>query len=130
MSDIEEIMKMLDCNNNLLIQEEGVRKGKDIKTLKAFFQPQDESYNKNVWENCAKIIYSKSDKEISFYLKEMFEWLQDINWPGAKIIAKRLTEYKDKEWLEFVRRKSLIVSKALKDSMWEEYLKQYDKYID
>ena len=32
----------------------------------------------------------KSDEELKPYLYLLFEWLQDLNWPGAYVIFERL----------------------------------------
>ena len=50
----------------------------------------DPQYNKNVWDNCAKIVSVKTDEELKPYMISLFEWLQDMNWPGAEIIYDRL----------------------------------------
>lgn len=45
---------------------------------------------KDCWANCVKVICARSDKEIIEVALEMFEWLQDLNWPGAMDIVSRL----------------------------------------
>ena len=51
------------------------------------FQPIE---SKSIWENCAKVLISKEDQELNLYLISMFQWLQDMNWPGAELIYERL----------------------------------------
>ena len=55
--------------------------------MSVLFQPKE---NKGVWENCAKIIVSHSDKELERYLPLALKWFQDANWPGYVIIRDRL----------------------------------------
>lgn len=130
MLSIDEIMQMLDCNNEKRIQQKGLKIAQNVKCLRAFMQPLDKKYNKNVWENCAMVIYNRTDDEISSYLENMFEWLQDINWPGAKIIAGRLSIYKDKEWLNFIKDKCLVKAKSINDKSWIKYINTYEDYIE
>ena len=89
--NINDIFNMLDnryiANNNLTIQQKGIEEGKKIKNMSVLFQPKE---NKGVWENCAKIIVSHSDKELERYLPLALKWFQDANWPGYVIIRDRL----------------------------------------
>ncbi len=99
MKNIDEIIGMLDSNNQKEVQEEGIMIAMKVKTLKVFFFP---SYPNNppyysckcLWENSAKVIANKSDEELEPYLPDMFEWLVDVNWPGAWTIFERLKNYK------------------------------------
>lgn len=67
--DINQIFNMIDdryiANNDLKTQEHGIEEGKKVKNMSVFFQPKE---NKGVWENCAKIIASHTDKELEQYL--------------------------------------------------------------
>lgn len=85
--DINELFEMLKWNQDEKIQEVGRQLAKNIKYFSILFQPIED---KSVWENCAIIISEKTDEELGLYLYEMFDWLQDINWPGADRILKRL----------------------------------------
>lgn len=51
-------------------------------------------------ELCKDFI-KKSDEELEPYLISLFEWVQDMNWPGATLIFNRLLMYKDKESFDF-----------------------------
>lgn len=85
-----EILQMLDCRNELEIQNKGIELAANFNDISVFILPMHPLYNKNVWENCAKIIEKKSDQELAPYIIRLFEWLQDLNWPGAFIIIERL----------------------------------------
>ncbi len=93
MLDINEIMRCLDWNSSKSKQAEGIEMAKEVKCLSAFFQPLDLEFNKNVWDNCAKVLSERPDCELKPYLSRMFEWIKDLNWPGALCIMERLRFY-------------------------------------
>lgn len=84
--DINDILKMLDWNNDVEIQEEGRLQASQVNCLNIFMQPMDEQYNKNIWENCAIIISEKKDCLLTPYLLDLLDWLQDLNWPGSLVM--------------------------------------------
>ena len=45
---------------------------------------------KEIWEGCAKVISCVEYAKSSQYFSNLFEWLQDINWPGALYIRNYL----------------------------------------
>ena len=92
--DIDIIMEMLDWNQPIDIQEKGIELGSLIQSINVFVQPKNQNLNKNVWENCAKILSRKDDKTLRPYLTDCFEWISDMNWPGSEIIYKRLKKYR------------------------------------
>ena len=91
-TDMEKLklLQMLDSSNDLDIQLKGIIIASSLKDLNPFIQPMEPQCNKNVWENCAKIVAHKTDAELSPYLYKLLEWIQDLNWPGAFIIIERL----------------------------------------
>lgn len=95
MVNIDYIMSLIDWNNCEQEQEEGIRLAQSVNCINVFLRPHDRIYNKNVWDNCAKILSGRSDEELEAYLIELFEWLQDLNWPGAFCIRDRLQKYSD-----------------------------------
>ncbi|WP_312114415.1 DUF5071 domain-containing protein [Brevibacillus reuszeri] len=76
--------------------------------------PKDKHDLDSVWR-----LEQHSAAEISEILPELFEWLQDINWPVANELTKVLPKYGD----------SLIphIEKALRsgDPQWQFSLLQY-----
>ena len=70
--------------------EIGINEAKKYKYIYPFIQPVVPGYSKPVWEPCAKVVVSKSDEELEPYLYLLFEWLEDMNWPGAYTIFDRL----------------------------------------
>ena len=83
MVNIDYIMDLLDWNNSIEKQEQGIALAKDVKCINVFLQPGCYKYGKNVWDNCAKILSARSNEELSPYMIELMEWLQDMPWPGA-----------------------------------------------
>lgn len=82
-----ELFEMLNWNNSIEMQEKGIREAEKVKYISIFFQPKE---SKALWENCAKVIVQKSDDELSPFVMDMLIWLQDMNWPGAELIYKRI----------------------------------------
>lgn len=108
----------------------GIDEAKKIKNLFPFIQPiivpTDKS--KSVWEPCSKVISLKTDEELEPFLYLLFEWLQDMNWPGAFIIFDRLAKIPYsmlKPSLEF----SIEEAKRKKDEMWSLALEDFKKKV-
>lgn len=116
--NIDEIMDMLDWNNPVEVQEKGIELGSKIRCINVFLQPGHAGHVKNVWDNCAKILYQKSDEELRPYLCEMLEWLEDSNWPGYFTILDRLMKYKDIESLSFDLQEIVKIAKGVNNNMW------------
>ena len=109
---------MLDWNNDLEIQKEGLLQAEHIKCLSVFVQPMDEQFNKNIWENCAMILSGKEDVLLTPYLFKLLDWLQDLNWPGSMKILERLKKYRDYERLSMAIKNRIVVANALEDEVW------------
>lgn len=118
MYDIDEIMDMLDWNNSPEVQKKGIELAKNIRSINVFLQPGDKTHNKNVWDNCAKILANRTDEELSPYLSALMAWLEDLNWLGALCILKRLNEYQDNESLNFSLKESVYIATATKNVLW------------
>lgn len=56
----------------------------DVKLL---IQPQDLNLQ---WDKCAIIITKMGYQVVKPFLIDLFEWLQDMNWPGALTIRSFL----------------------------------------
>lgn len=85
--DTNKLYKMLSWNSTKEIQNKGIEEAKKVKDISIFIQPEGD---KSIWENCAKVIASKKNEELRQYLKELFDWISDLNWPGALIILEKL----------------------------------------
>ena len=92
-TSIDSIMDMLDCHNSPEIQAQGRELAAKIKSINVFLRPMNPDHGQNVWENCALILSERSDNEIKPYLQELFQWLEDMDWPGAYCISDRLKRY-------------------------------------
>lgn len=82
-------IEKLSWSNTIDKQEKAVSElanSRDID-LKELIMPFGK---KDCQANYAKVICARSDKEIIEVALEMFEWLQDLNWPGAMDIVSRL----------------------------------------
>ena len=122
MTNIAEIMDMLDWHMPPEVQARGRDMAKKLETITPFIQPLTPKYNKNVWENCAVIVAEGSDEKLKPHLVELLEWLQDMNWPGAFCILERLQRYTDNNSIR--RAIDLCVEKAkgCNDEIWESNL--------
>ena len=96
-----------------------------MKHLSVFLQPIE---SKSVWENCAKVLISKSDEELALYLVSMFMWLRDMNWPGAYLIYDRL-KIMPKEFTDMAYKISLSTAVETGDTMWEYALRDFENDI-
>ena len=139
--DIDTLFVMLDEEQPTEVQEAALREARKIKSLSVFMQPIEYKWS---WENCAKVICEKTDKELDTYICEMLKWLRDLNWPGAFLIMERLEKMdpqlllnaaiyavkqalllKDNEWLGWMS--YLLKNKKFYDALSEE--KKYQKIL-
>ena len=123
MIDIDYIMDLMDWNRSENDQAKGLELAKNVQNFNVFLQPCNEKYNKNVWDNCAKVLSQKTDKELMPYLENLLEWLQDLNWPGALIILDRLNHYRDSVAFDPPYNECMKRAVLLEDEIWEENLK-------
>lgn len=122
MVNIDYIMGLIDWNKNSAEQMKGIQMAKDVENIKVFLQPCNKNYNKNVWDNCAKILSERTDEELSPYLIELLEWLRDLNWPGAFCILDRLQQYADDALYNRAFNICIKYARALDDDVWESNL--------
>ena len=59
--DIDTLYEMLDERKPIEVQEDAIREARKIKSLSVFMQPVEYKWS---WENCAKVICEKTDKEL------------------------------------------------------------------
>ena len=123
MVNIDYIMDLLDWNNSMEKQEQGIEMAKDVKCINVFLQPGSRYYGKNVWDNCAKILSARSNEELSPYMIELMEWLQDMNWPGAFCIFDRLKGMVNEQLFQYSYTICLKCARALDDETWESNLR-------
>ena len=121
MADVFEIMDMLDWQNTSKEQCKGIELASQLDTISVFIQPVTPRHNKNVWENCAKILSSKSDECLDGHIGRLFEWLQDMNWPGADIIYQRLLSV-SMNYIDIPFKESLERACKSGDTVWKDVL--------
>lgn len=109
---------MLDWNNEKSVQLEGIEFGVNMNNVDAFIQPLTELYSKNIWDNCAEILSRKTDDELKDYLQDLFEWIQDLNWPGAFTILERINTFKDRELVHRIKDKCKHIATENDDNVW------------
>ena len=127
MVNIDYIMDLLDWNNSIERQEQGIEMAKDVKCINVFLQPGSRYYGKNVWDNCAKILSARSNEELSPYMIELMEWLQDMNWPGAFCIFDRLKGMVNEQLFQYSYTICLKCAQALDDETWESNLRMLNE---
>ena len=80
----DEYIKLLYSNLPVKTQE------KNIKMLANNFKYNNRMFlqkgEKGAWENEAKVLYYRGYPKIIDVLPGLFEWLQDINWPGSNVV--------------------------------------------
>ena len=102
----------------------------EAKKKNPFIQPiiVPPEKSKSVWESCAKVISLKTDEELEPFLYLLFEWLQDMNWPGAYIIFDRLSEI-PYSTLELSLNFSIEQAKRGNDELWSLALEDFKKKV-
>ena len=116
---IDKIFEYLSWDSNNEIQKRGIELASNINNLSVLIMPIE---NKSIWENCAKVLISKSDEELELYFFDLFEWLKDMNWPGAYLIYDRLICVSTEKFLPAYQY-SLSAAKQMEDRIWEMVLK-------
>ncbi len=118
MKNIDEIMEMLDWNNSVEVQKEGINRAAQIEDISIFLQPIDARYNKNVWDNCAFILSLKDDEQLEPYAMEVLSWTKDLNWPGALEIIERLKKVSQSHVFLAALEKSVEEAKKAQELAW------------
>ena len=128
--DIDKIMDMIDCNNSIEIQEKGIELAKNVKCINVFILPEHLECSKNVWENCAKILAGRTDKELVPYLTDILLWIEDMNWPGAMIILERMKKFSDVGKLSIAIQETISILDASNRENREIWLMTLSELLD
>lgn len=126
MINIDYIMDLIDWNNSVEMQKEGIVLARNVRCINVFLQPGHTGHGKNVWDNCAKILSERSDDELKPYLYNLFKWLTDMNWPGAEDIYNRLKNYNRDEIYDFVLNECINEALALNEPIWLKVLQEFN----
>lgn len=79
---------------------------------------------KEAWENLAKVLLYRGYPMIADVVPEMFEWLQDMNWPGAKEISYALSLL-PKDILIKELESATLLAKKDNDIGWLYWLREF-----
>ncbi len=107
----------------------GIKEAIEYKYLYPFFQPVIPEKSKCIWEPCARVVALKSDAELKPYLYLLFEWLKDMNWPGAYVIFDRLSRMPF-SLLENELNHCKLRAEKENDELWLKALEDFDKQIN
>lgn len=130
MVDIDYIYDLLDWNNDKNTQEKGLELARKVKNIDVFLQPDsiDKGYGMNIWDNCAIILAEKTDEELMPYLSGVFEWLQDLTWPGAWCILECLNQFEKNDMYYRYFEDCVKHAKVLNDDNWLRNLYKIERY--
>ena len=81
---------------------------------------------KTLWENCARVIVAKDDAQLAPYLVRLFQWLQDMNWPGAEPVYTRLLKIPLSILLPSYKL-SVKMASDTNDLVWRAVLTDFEK---
>ncbi|TFG94215.1 MAG: DUF5071 domain-containing protein [Calditrichales bacterium] len=73
--------------------------------------------SKDLWENAAALLIKFDFTKIENYIPQLLDWLQDLNWPGAKIIFTYLLSI-DKGKIFSHIEKSIRIAADTEDDLW------------
>lgn len=122
--NIDDIFGYLSWNNDPEVQSTGIEMAKKVKFLSVLIMPIED---KSVWENCAKVLASKSDDELDRYFIKLFEWIKDMNWPGADIIYRRLSLVPSQK-IMWAYKYSVSIAEQTHDDIWNLVLSDFYIY--
>ncbi|MBQ7161756.1 MAG: DUF5071 domain-containing protein [Clostridia bacterium] len=118
---IDTLFEYLSRKNSEDVQKLGISIARKIKNLSVLIMPIED---KSIWENCAKILCEKSDEELELYFFDLFEWLKDMNWPGAYQIYDRLLCVEKEDFL-YIFETVFFTAKQLQDNVWVSALQVF-----
>lgn len=135
MTNLDEIYDLFSWDNRISQEEyerrvrQGLELAGKVKYLFPFFRPfLPNGHGKSVWEPCAKALAARSDEELAPYLMHLFEWLMDVNWPGADVIENRLLRMPPAMTAEALSYSKRFAEKA-NDEMWLWALEGFEKEL-
>ena len=132
--NLDEIYDLFMWNSSYSEEEfaareaRGIAEASKLRNLYPFILPTvlPPEKSKGVWDSCAKVVAMRSDEELEPYLCHLFEWLQDMNWPGAVKIYNRLSQIPFAK-LEPVLRYCKQRAQETDDEMWMTALEDFQK---
>lgn len=118
MIDIDYIMALLDDRKSTEEQSKGLEMAKSIKCIRGFVMPKSIRDHQYYWENCARVLAGKTDDELKPFLLELFNWIRNMDNPGANIILQRLKEFKNDQFFLFTVNEYKKIAEVLCDDSW------------
>lgn len=116
-----ELMKSLKCSLGTITKKYKIRELKKRKKSK-IFRYYFNQLRVNLFGKTARKYWSaKGIRSLTSILLPMFQWLQDMNWPGAELIYERLKRMPI-EQLEIAYKISLSMAESTGDTVWKEVL--------
>lgn len=111
-----ELLKDLMWDADVSKQGEAIKTLSSMKdlNLEILLQP---SLGKSCWENAARVLYIIGYPRVMKVIDGLFEWLQDMNWPGVDIVIDILKLMPKEIFIENLEK---CVKKAInaKDEEW------------
>ena len=111
-----ELLKDLMWGADAFKQEKAIKilSSMEDLNLEILLQP---SLGKGCWENVAKVLYIVGYPRVMEVIDGLFEWLQDMNWPGVDIVIEILKLIPKEIFIENLEK---CVKKAIneKDEEW------------
>ena len=129
---IDEIYELFIWDSTLGTNEyearvaKGLALAEKVHYLYPFLQPIIPGHSKSVWDPCAQVLAARSDEELEPHLPQLFEWLQDMNWPGADTIRDRLLRFpffRLEAWYDF----AAMEAHRNNDETWLNNLEEFKK---
>lgn len=94
--------------------------------LKKLIQPIG---HKACWNNCAQILICVGYPRNEIVLTEMFEWLKDLNWPGADEIRNYLPLLPKEIFIQYYQQ-AVHEAQCTNDEDWLMFLYYYYKELN
>jgi len=113
------LLSPLDWNLPEAIQDKAINNILSLTDFdyKSLIQPIDIHH----WENAAKVLSALGYNKISHLTKDLLEWVQDVNWPGAFIVLDILKTFPNDFLLPYLEN-AIMEAKLSNDDPWLEYL--------
>ena len=118
MNNIDTILYLIDWNRSEQEQQQGINMAREVKCIKAFFQPYVPGNCKRIWHNCAQIIIERSDEELIPYTDDLLIWISDLNVPGAELVLNRLLCFSNTDVLSAAICRIIPALIAIDDYPW------------
>lgn len=120
---IRSKLQALDWSNPTSVQVDAIHAIADDDTFDPSLLLQD-SIPKECWGN-ASIIFAKwGSPRIDAIIPGLFEWLQDINWPGALEILVLLYDLPEEKTAKPLQG-AIAEAKRTNDETWLEFLEYF-----